>query len=148
MTATAPPIDHADDGKVLTIIEHLQELRQRVMWSAIALIVGVLVCIWPLTKYTIHFLVIPAQDQLPGFKLHQFQLLDYWSTYFRVSLLLGIALAMPVIMYEILAFVAPGLTKSERKWLYPIVGGASVMFVLGMAFGYYVELPPALQASC
>jgi sec-independent protein translocase protein TatC len=145
MTATAPPIDHAEDGKVLTIIEHLQELRQRVMWSAIALIVGVLVCVWPLTKYTIHFLVIPAQDQLPNFKLHQFQLLDYWSTYFRVSLLLGIALAMPVIMYEILAFVSPGLTKSERKWLYPIVAGASAMFVIGMAFGYYVELPPALR---
>ncbi|MBF6599839.1 MAG: twin-arginine translocase subunit TatC [Dehalococcoidia bacterium] len=145
MTATAPPIEQADDGKVLTIIEHLQELRTRVMWSAIALIIGVLVSIWPLTKYVIHFLIIPARQQLPGFKLNQFQLLDYWSTYFRVSLLLGIALAMPVIMYEILAFVAPGLTKSERKWLYPIVGGASLMFVLGMAFGYYVELPPALR---
>ncbi|HEX5480751.1 MAG TPA: twin-arginine translocase subunit TatC [Dehalococcoidia bacterium] len=145
MTASARPIDQSDDGKVLTIIEHLQELRTRVMWSAIALIVAVLISIWPLTKYTIHFLVIPAQDQLPGFKLHQFQLLDYWSTYFRVSLLLGIALAMPVIMYEVLAFVAPGLTKTERRWLYPIVAGASIMFVIGMAFGYYVELPPALK---
>ncbi len=130
---------------MLTVIEHLQELRHRVMMSALALVVGVGVSIWPLTKYALHFLVIPAQQQLQGFKLHQFQLLDYWSTYFRVSLLLGVALAMPVIMYEILAFVAPGLTKGERKWLYPIVVGASAMFVLGMAFGYYVELPPALR---
>ena len=145
MTATAPPIDQADDGKVLTIIEHLQELRYRVMMSAGALAVGVLASLWPLTKYAIHFLVIPAQDQVKGFKLHQFQLLDYWSTYFRVSLLLGIALAMPVIMYHVLRFVGPGLTREERKWLYPIVAGASVMFVLGMAFGYYVELPPALR---
>ncbi|MHB8376010.1 MAG: twin-arginine translocase subunit TatC [Dehalococcoidia bacterium] len=146
MTATtAPPIDRPDEGRVLTVIEHLQELRHRVMMSALALVVGVGVSIWPLTKYALHFLVIPAQQQLQGFKLHQFQLLDYWSTYFRVSLLLGVALAMPVIMYEILAFVAPGLTKGERKWLYPIVVGASVMFVLGMAFGYYVELPPALR---
>lgn len=144
MTATAPPIDR-DDGKTLTIIEHLQELRNRVMISALALIVGVLVSIWPLTKYAIHFLVLPAKDQVHDFKLHQFQLLDYWSTYFRVSLLLGIAIAMPVIIYEVLAFVAPGLTKSERRWLYPIVIGASLMFVLGMAFGYYVELPPALK---
>ena len=145
MTATAPAYEHGEDGKVLTIIEHLQELRTRVMISALALIVGVCVSVWPLTKYAIHFLVIPAQDQVEGFKLHQFQLLDYWSTYFRVSLLIGIAIAMPVIMYEILAFVAPGLTKQERRWLYPIVIGASAMFLIGMAFAYYVELPPALR---
>ena len=148
MTTQAGPANAGsahDDGKVLTIIEHLQELRTRVMWSAIALLVGVGVSIWPLTKYAIHFLVIPAQDTRPEFKLHQFQLLDYWSTYFRVSLLLGIAISMPMIMYQALAFVAPGLTKRERRWLYPIVIGASLMFVLGMAFGYYAELPPALK---
>jgi sec-independent protein translocase protein TatC len=145
MTASASQIDRRNDEKVLTIIEHLQELRRRVIIGVLALVVGVGVSIWPLTKHAIHFLVMPAQDQVEGFKLHQFQLLDYWSTYFRVSLLLGIAIAMPVIVYEILAFVAPGLTKSERRWLYPIVGGATVMFILGMAFGYYFELPPALR---
>ncbi len=147
MTATTAPVPNRtdDDGKVLTIIEHLQELRRRVMICALALVVGVGVSLWPLTKYTVHFLVQPAQDEVPGLKLHQFQLLDYWSTYFRVSLLLGLAIAMPVIMYELLAFVAPGLTKRERRWLYPIVIGASAMFVLGMAFGYYAELPPALR---
>jgi len=149
MTTSAPPIDRRedarDDGKYLTIIEHLQELRRRVVISVAALAVGIGVSIWPLTKYTVHFLVIPAQRELPGFKLHQFQLLDYWSTYFKVSLLLGLALAMPVIVYQMLAFVGPGLTKQERRWLIPIVLGASAMFVAGMAFGYYAELPPALR---
>ncbi len=145
MTATARPMRDRDDGKVLTIIQHLQELRNRVMWTVAALVVGIGVSVWPLTKYAIHFLVIPAQDTRADFKLHQFQLLDYWSTYFRVSLLLGIAIAMPMIMYQFLAFVAPGLTKQERRWLYPIVLGASAMFVVGMAFGYYAELPPALK---
>lgn len=144
MTATARPVGQ-DEGKVLTIIEHLQELRNRVIVCALALVVGVGASLWPLTKFTIHFLIEPAKQQIPGFKLNQFQLLDYWSTYFRVSLLLGIAIAMPVIMYEVLAFVAPGLTKQEKRWLYPIVIGASVMFVLGMAFAYYLELPPALR---
>lgn len=147
MSAGVRPMDAggANEGKVLTILEHLQELRYRVMVSAAALIVGIAVSIWPLTTYAIHFLVQPGKDEVHGFKLHQFQLLDYWSTYFRVSLLLGIAIAMPVIMYQVLAFVAPGLTKDERKWLYPIVIGASLMFVIGMAFAYYVELPPALR---
>ena len=147
MTAATTPSSRQaeEEGKVLTIIEHLLELRRRVMISVVALVVGVGVSIWPLTKYTVHFLVKPAQRELPGFKLHQFQLLDYWSTYFRVSLLLGVALAMPVIMYQILAFVGPGLTKQERRWFFPIVLGASLMFIAGMAFAYYAELPPALR---
>ena len=147
MTTAASPSSRTahDEGKVLTIIEHLQELRRRVMISAAALVIGVGVSVWPLTRYAFDFLVQPAQDEIPGFKLHQFQLLDYWSTYFRVSLLLGLALAMPIIMYEVLAFVAPGLTKQERRWFFPIVVGASLMFVAGMAFAYYAELPPALR---
>jgi len=150
MTAQAPPVARrrrTDENpeKVLTIIEHLEELRYRVMWCAGALVVGIGVSIWPLTAYAISFLVQPGKNEIEDFKLHQFQLLDYWSTYFRVSLLLGLAIAMPVIMYHVLAFVAPALTKEEKRWLYPVVIGASLMFVAGMAFAYYVELPPALD---
>lgn len=147
MTAGARPMDARaePEGKVLTILEHLQELRYRVIVCALALLVGVGVSMWPLTAYAIDFLVQPGKDEIEDFKLHQFQLMDYWSTYFRVSLLLGIAIAMPVIVYQLLAFVAPGLTREERRWLIPIVVGASFMFVLGMAFAYYVELPPALR---
>jgi sec-independent protein translocase protein TatC len=150
MTAEArpapPPITSSDDedGKVLTILEHLTELRNRVIISSVALIVGVLVALW-FTTYAIEFLIEPARQQVPGFRLHQFQLLDYWSTYFRVALLLGLAMAMPVIMYQVLAFVGPGLTKQERRWLYAIVLGCSAMFIVGMAFAYYIVLGPALD---
>jgi sec-independent protein translocase protein TatC len=133
------------EGKVLSLIEHLRELRRRVIISAAAVALGVLVSIWPLTTYAFHALVRPAQQQVPGLKLHQFQLLDYWTTYFRVSLLLGITLAMPVIMYEVLAFIVPGLTRTERRWLLSIVGAGSLMFVLGVLFAYYVELPRMLD---
>ncbi len=146
MATTAPPINSrtSDDGRMLTILEHLAELRTRLMISVLALVAGVAVSIWPMTGYAIDFLVQPAKDEVEGFTLNQFTLLDYWSTYFRVSLLLGLALAMPVIMYQVMAFVAPGLTKEERRWLYPIVLGCSAMFIGGMAFAYYVTLPPAL----
>ena len=148
MTAEAPPIQRGrseNPEKVLTVIEHLEELRNRVMWCAIALAIGVGISIWPLTGYAIEFLMQPGKDEVENFQLHQFELLDYWSTYFRVSLLLGLAIAMPMIMYQLLAFVSPALTKQEKKWLYPLVGGASLMFVAGMAFAYYIELPPALD---
>jgi sec-independent protein translocase protein TatC len=145
MTTATAPVEFPEDGKVLTIIEHLTELRNRVIISVLALVAGVGASIYPLTRWFLGFLVDPAQQEIEGFKLNQFTLLDYWSTYFRVSLLLGIAIAMPVIVYELMAFVGPGLTKSERRWLYPIVFGCSIMFFLGMAFAYYVELPPALN---
>jgi sec-independent protein translocase protein TatC len=144
-TRAMPRPEDVGEGRVLTILEHLQELRYRVTVCAFALIAGIGASIYPLTRYAFDFLVQPGKDEIDGFKLHQFQLLEFWSTYFRVSLLLGIALAMPVIMYQILAFVGPGLTRTERRWLYPMVLGCSAMFVIGMAFAYYVELPPALR---
>jgi len=148
VTAEAPPIRRGRDDnpeKVLTVIEHLEELRNRVIWCVGALVVGVGVSVWPLTRYAIDFLMQPGKDEVENFQLHQFQLLDYWTTYFRVSLLLGLAIAMPMIIYQLLAFVAPALTRAEKRWLYPIVAGTSVMFVAGMAFAYYVELQPALE---
>jgi len=69
----------------------------------------------------------------------------YWAAYFRVALLAGIAIAMPVLVYETLAFIGPGLTRAERRWVYPVALGASVAFVAGAAFAYYIELPPALR---
>ncbi len=134
-----------EEGKVLTILEHLKELRYRLMVCAGALVVGVAVSAWPLSFWAIDFLKQPAVDKDPTFELVFLDLLEGWTTYFRVALLLGIAIAMPVIVYQLLAFVGPGLTKEERRWMIPIVVGASLMFVLGCAFAYYVELPPALD---
>jgi sec-independent protein translocase protein TatC len=60
-------------------------------------------------------------------------------------LLIAITVAMPVLVWQTLAFVGPGLTRKEKRWAYPIVLGASAMFVAGAAFAYYIELPPALN---
>ncbi len=133
------------EGKVATILEHLSELRYRLMVSAGALIVGVAVSLWPLTGWFIDFLAEPGRDRVENFQLIFTEPLEYWTSYFRVSLLLGITIAMPIIIYQLLAFVGPGLTRQERRWLYPIVAGASLSFVGGAAFAYYIELPPALS---
>ena len=111
------------------------------MISALALIVGVLVSVWPLTKYAIHFLVLPAKDQVHDFKLHQFQLS---TTGAPTS---GSRPPRHRDRYAGDHLRGPGVRRAgpheERTPLaVPIVVGASGMFVLGMAFGYYVELPP------
>ncbi|MCH8025488.1 MAG: twin-arginine translocase subunit TatC [Chloroflexi bacterium] len=151
--AAQPPAQSTSDetpqpdqqSRTVTILEHLQELRYRAMVTAGALVVGVGVSLWPLTGWVIKFLKQPAEDSKEGFVLVFFEPLEGWTTYFRVSLLLGIAIAMPVLVYQLLAFVSPGLTKTERRWVYPIALGASLSFIAGVAFAYYIELPPALR---
>ena len=145
-TSGDPPPEESPQGtKALTILEYLRELRYRVMVAGGAVVLGILVSFWPLTGYFIDFLAEPGRQQVDDFALIFTEPLEYWSSYFRVSLLLGITLAMPVIVYQMLAFVSPGLNKDERRWLYPIVIGASLAFVAGGAFAYYIELPPALR---
>jgi sec-independent protein translocase protein TatC len=186
-----------DEGKNLTILEHLQELRYRLMICGAALIIAmvlsfsvigggamlILALLWwalniqdkPMraaacigavalgavfaysyllipdfwntgaTTATLKWLKHPAESRVANFDLVFTDPLEFWSTFFRVSLLLGIALAMPVFLWQTLAFVGPGLTRNEKKWAYPIVLGASSMFVFGCLFAYYVEMPPALN---
>ncbi len=139
-----PPQPEGQGGRTLSILEHLTELRTRFMMAGGALLVGVAVSLWPLTGWTIDFLGEPGRARVEDFELVLTEPLEYWTAYFRVALLLGVSIAMPVIVYQILAFVGPGLTNRERRWLYPIVIGASLSFLAGCAFAYYVELPPAL----
>ena len=133
----------AEEGKVLTILEHLQELRQRLIITAGALLICTLASLI-FTQWLLEWLTQPAKDEVEDLAIVYTEPLEYWGTYFRVALLAGVAMSMPVIVYEILAFVGPGLTRQERRWIYPIVVGASLSFLGGAAFAYYVELRPAL----
>jgi sec-independent protein translocase protein TatC len=144
--ATREPAEQQDgEGKNLTILEHLQELRYRLMICGAALIVGMIVSFYPITTWVLEWLKAPAENKVSDFDLVFTQPLEYWTTFFRVSLMIGITLAMPVFLWQTLAFIGPGLTRREKRWAYPIVAGASGMFVAGCAFAYYIELPPALN---
>jgi sec-independent protein translocase protein TatC len=142
---TPEPLPDPDQERMLTIMEHLTELRYRAIVVAIALVFGIVVSIWPLTGWFIDFLSEPGRDHVENFELVFTEPLEYWTVYFRVSLLLGIAIAMPVIIYQVFAFVGPGLSPGERRWVYPIVISASLAFLAGAAFAYYVVLPPSLR---
>ncbi len=133
-----------EEGKVLTVLEHLQELRRRLIIASAALLLATIASL-VVTQRFLRWLTDPARDEVEDLEIIFTEPLEYWGTYFRVALFIGIALAMPVILYEILAFVGPGLTRRERRWVYPIVVGASLAFAGGIAFAYYIELPPALR---
>lgn len=141
--ATAVPIPDDDprSGGSMSLLDHLFELRKRVTIMAIAVMAGMIVFFIPAVGFaTIEFLQAPALKENPEFRLQAIAPMENIVAYFRVALLGGLAIGMPVIVYQILRFVDPALERSERKWVYPIAFGASFAFIGGLAFAYYVVL--------
>lgn len=142
--AAASPEPEPEAGGTMTLLEHLLELRSRVMWMGIAVIAGMIVFIPPPIGFeALEFLKAPAERNNTDFSPQAITPLENIVTYFRVVLLGGITLAMPVIVYHVMRFVTPALTPQEKRWIIPVVIGASFSFLAGLAFGYLVVLPAA-----
>ena len=137
------PAPEPPAGGEMTLLDHLLELRSRVTWMAGAVVVGMAVFFIPKVGFaTIEFLLEPANKN-PDFEAQAITPLENLVTYFRVALMGGIALGMPMLVYQTLRFITPALTPQERRWIYPLVVAASLSFFGGMAFAYWVVLPPA-----
>lgn len=140
----SPTPGEEPDERLLTIFEHLAELRYRVMMSAIAVVIGLVISAIFADDF-IGWLKEPAEQKHPGLQLQFIEPFENFVTYFRVSLLGGLILGMPVILYQGLRFVTPALHPGERKWLYGTVVGATGLFLGGVAFAFFIALPPALD---
>ncbi len=138
--------EHPPARGEMTILEHLIELRNRVVVAAIAVVITTIITIF-FAERIIDFLVQPAKDSLDDeeFRLIYTKPFGYVSSYFRVGMLGGVTLSMPVIVYEVLMFISPALTASEKRWVFPTVLGAVAMFLGGVSFAYWVILPPAMN---
>ncbi|GMI99731.1 ALBINO AND PALE GREEN 2, TWIN-ARGININE TRANSLOCATION C, unfertilized embryo sac 3 [Hibiscus trionum] len=137
-----PDKDLLPDDKEMTIFDHLEELRQRLFVSVLAVGAAILGC-FAFSKELIVFLEAPVKAQ--GVRFLQLAPGEFFFTTLKVSGYCGLLLASPVILYEIIAFVLPGLTRAERRFLGPIVLGSSVLFYAGLAFSYSVLAPAALN---
>lgn len=122
------------------LLQHLDELRKRIFTAFFVLIVTTGVC-FAFSQQIIEYLAKP----IGGIQeLVAIEITENVSIFMKVSLLGGFALAMPVIVYEILAFVLPGLKKSEKRWLFFMVPFAALLFLGGVAFTWFVMLPTAI----
>ncbi len=132
-------------SRELTLIEHLGELRRRVFISLIALLAGTAVAFlfW---ADIVELLKRPAGDlnDGAGVTLIATQVTELLSTSVKVSLVGGFTLALPVIIYQVIRFVAPGLSPSEKRWLLLFIPATLLAFMGGVAFAYYVLTPRAL----
>jgi sec-independent protein translocase protein TatC len=120
-------------------MEHLKELRNRILYSAISIAAGLAIGMI-FGNYILYLLKLPAGN----INLVALTLVENVSAYFKVSLTAGVILAMPFLVYQLFAFVAPGLTPKEKRLVFTILPAITFMFLAGVAFAYFVALKPAL----
>ena len=133
-------------ARELSITEHLRELRRRVLICVVAILAGSVVS-FAFYKQIIEFLSRPAYDLETGagLELVFIEVTELLTTAVKVSFVAGFVLALPVILYQVVMFVAPGLTGRERRYLFLFMPAALLAFAAGVAFAYYVLTPPALR---
>lgn len=119
-----------------TLLGHLHELRRRITRSAIAVVIGVIIA-FIFHRWIFYVLQYPAGD----LEFYAFQVTEGMSTIMLVSFVGGVILAMPVMIYQGIMFVAPALTSREKKWIYIIIPWIFLMFLGGVAFGYFMLAP-------
>ncbi|MER5172153.1 twin-arginine translocase subunit TatC [Thioclava kandeliae] len=130
------------------LIEHLAELRTRILYSLAAFIVAMVACytVWnPIFNFLTHPICGALADRGQECGLYLIKLQEGFFVAVTISFMGGFALSFPVIAYQMWRFVAPGLYKTEKNAFLPFLIASPVMFFLGAAFAYYVILPLAFQ---
>lgn len=134
----------ADDGGMMSILDHLNELRRRLTSAAIAILITTVLS-FIFAEQLLEFLLAPYSRSIEGgAALQTLRPTEGIETYFRVSLLSGIILAMPVILFEFWRFIRPALRKNEERYIYIFIPSALLLFGLGIAFAWYVLAPAAI----
>ena len=137
-----------DDGHELRMSfwEHLTELRIRLTKAFIALVIGTVIGFF-LASSVIEFVRDPYCQLVELDRACELRVLGPTSgvvAYFRVSLMVGAALAIPLITYQILMFVLPGMTRKERRTILLALPAITGLFIVGVLFAWYILMPPAL----
>ncbi len=133
-TAISGDVDQTE----LTLLDHLVELRGRLIRSMLALLVGVVLSAL-FTGHILEYLTHPY-----GRELQVLGPTESVVIYFRVALLTGAIFAIPFITLQLFLFIAPGLTRKEKRWIYLALPAATALFMIGVAFAWFIMVPAAL----
>ena len=137
--------DEDDDplapGAKMSFLEHLDELRKRIVRSCLAVAFGILATFYWIQPI-FNFILAPTRRALPpGVKLIYTQPGEAFSLYITVALIAGVVVAAPFIMYQVWMFIAPGLYSNEKRLAIPFVLFTTIGFVLGASFNHYIAFP-------
>ena len=137
-------LEESADGK-MSFLEHLDELRKRLIWSIVALVGGFLVSVFFIDRI-FGFIMRPLAATLPaGQKLIYTEPTEAFLLQLKVAALTGVLLAAPVVLWQLWLFIAPGLYRREKRLALPFVISASMLFAAGAAFNHYVMFPVAFK---
>ncbi len=135
--------EKVEEEKEMTFLDHLEELRWRVIYSLIGIVLGTVVA-WIFIDFFIeHILLLPAKTS--GLKLQNLRPFGQLFLYFQVAITIGLVFSFPNVVYQIWKFVGPALRQKEKKYIKWIVLFTTFCFLAGIAFAYFVMLPLTLQ---
>jgi sec-independent protein translocase protein TatC len=129
-------------------VPHLRELRDRLIKSLVALAIGTAIGFWLVNSPILFGQPLPdviAEQLAPGVTLQALAVGEKFVSYMRIALVIGISLAMPVIIYQLIAFFAPGLLPHEKRILFTALPFVVELFLAGLAFGWFFTVPAAVQ---
>jgi len=129
------------DEPKLPLTSHLQELRKRLVLSFIAVGAGFVIC-YAFSQQLFDILSQPLVEMMPSESSLIFtSVAEAFFTYMKVAFIAGLILASPFVLYQVWAFVAPGLYRHERRYVIPFVAAGSFFFAVGVSFAYFVAIP-------
>lgn len=135
------PDDESGDGSRMSFLDHLEELRKRIIYAVYGILAGCAVAFFFAPQLT-HYL--QAYLTQKGGKLIYTEFTGGFFFYFKVGALMGLIIAMPVVLWQLWMFVAPGLYQREKKIVIPFVMSASTLFAAGVGFAHVVAIPSML----
>jgi sec-independent protein translocase protein TatC len=138
-TVLAPADPQFPDEVEMSLMGHLEELRARILRSLLAVVIAAAGCLL-LVRPLVRLLEVPAH----GIRFLQLAPGEFLFVSLKVAGYAGLTLALPWVLYEVLAFVLPGLTRREQRLVAPAVAGSAVLFLAGLAFAWWALVPAAL----
>lgn len=124
----------------MTLVEHLDELRNRIIFSGVFLVIAIAVCFWQDT-----LLLDIANDPIDDRQLITLSPTEPFFTTVKLSVYAGILITLPILLYQAYAFVLPAFAPHERKLILPFLMSVPVLFIGGAVFAYFVVMPAALD---
>lgn len=138
--AEVTPGTDAEDLEEGTLLSHLVELRTRLLRIAAA-VIGLFIVLLPFSRQIFSLVSEPIREVLPGNAMIATAVASPLLTPFKLTFFVALFIAMPIVLYQAWAFVAPGLYKKEKRFAMPLLASSIVLFYMGVAFAYFVVFP-------
>src|SRR5882762_6223726 len=149
MMAEAPPDEREPEGlPAMGFLDHLEELRKRIIYCIISVVVGFFAC-WGYREQIYAIMQKPIMDALKSNglaeKLVYLNPTEPFNLYLKISMMAGLFLTSPFVLYQVWMFISPGLYRNEKKYVVPFMVSTIALFSLGGYFGYRIAYPRALE---